>query len=169
MNRKKEKGAMQISFEPIGTIHTPFKTREGMPIQTRAATGIKGEILLDEAFVAALEDLDGFSHIMLIYYLHKSEGYEMKVKPFLDNVKRGLFATRAPRRPNAIGVSVVKLLGIEKNILQIENVDMLDGTPLLDIKPYIPQIDTQESVKLGWLENKTGKFDEHKSDERFNS
>jgi tRNA-Thr(GGU) m(6)t(6)A37 methyltransferase TsaA len=158
---------MKITFDPIGTIYTPFKTKKGMPIQSKGAMGIKGQIILNENLVAGLADLDGFSHIILIYYFHESAGFELKIIPFLDETKRGVFSTRAPSRPNSIGISVVRLLNIEKNILNIENVDMIDGTPLLDIKPYIPDFDIHEIDKCGWLENKSDKLNEIKSDSRF--
>ncbi len=158
---------MKITFEPIGTIYTPFKKKEGMPIQSKGAEGIKGKIILNEEFTAGLTDLDGFSHIILIYYFHKSAGYELQTTPFLDKTRRGVFSTRAPRRPNPIGLSVVKLLKMDKNILHIENVDMLDGTPLLDIKPYVADFDIHETDKSGWVESKADKLNEIKSDKRF--
>lgn len=158
---------MSITMEPIGIIHTPFKTKEGMPIQSSGAKGIKGKIVLNEEYIPGLTDLDGFSHIILIYNFHKSTGFELLTKPFLDSTKRGVFATRAPKRPNPIGLSVVRLLKIEKNIIHIENVDVLDKTPLLDIKPYIPDFDIHKTEKNGWTENKTDSLNEAKSDKRF--
>lgn len=158
---------MNITYESIGTIHSPFKEREGMPIQSKGANGIKGQVVVNEDLIAGLQDLDGFSHIFLIYHFHKSTGFDLLVTPFLDKTKRGVFATRAPRRPNTIGISVVKLLSIEKNILTIENVDVLDGTPLLDIKPYVSDFDIYETDKNGWVENKTSKLNDIKSDKRF--
>ena len=159
---------MTINYKPIGIINTPHKTKEGMPIQTKGAKGIKGQIILKEEFTAGLNDLEGFSHIILIYHFHKSVGFELQTRPFLDNTKRGVFSTRAPRRPNSIGISVVRLLNIDKNILDIENVDMIDGTPLLDIKPYISDFDIYEIEKSGWIENKTNELNSIKSDKRFN-
>jgi len=158
---------MSISLQPIGTIFTPFKSKEGMPIQSRLAKGIKGRIELKEEFVPGLLDLDGFSHIFLVYYFHESNGFELQVKPFLDDEKHGVFATRAPKRPNAIGMSVVRLLRIDNNILEVENVDMLDGTPLLDIKPYVPQFDDHEVEKWGWVEDKENRMKDIQSDDRF--
>lgn len=158
---------MSIIFEPIGIIKTPFKTKEGMPIQSGGAKGIKGQIILKEELVSGLADLDGFSHVILIYHFHKSVGFELQTTPFLDVKKRGIFATRAPKRPNSIGISVVRLLSIDKNIIRIENVDMLDETPLLDIKPYISDFDIHEIEKIGWIQNKTDKLIEIKSDKRF--
>jgi tRNA (adenine37-N6)-methyltransferase len=158
---------MPIILEPIGVIHTPFMTKEGMPIQSNGAIGIQGQIVLKEEFASGLSDLDGFSHIILIYNFHKSTGFDLMTTPFLDIQQRGVFATRAPRRPNPIGISVVHLLKIENNILFIENVDMLDGTPLLDIKPFIPDFDIHQSEKQGWIERKTENLNETKSDIRF--
>lgn len=158
---------MPVSFEPIGIIRTPYKKKEGMPIQPAGAMGVKGTIELKPEFAPGLKDLDGFSHIYLLYHLHESEGYNLEVKPFLDDKLRGLFATRAPRRPNPIGLSVVRLTGIKENILEIENVDMLDGTPLLDIKPYVSRFDFFESDRQGWLEGVSRKAVKAKSDKRF--
>ncbi len=157
----------KIIFTPIGTIHSPHKNREGMPIQPSGADGIKGSVDINPEYAEALADLDGFSHIILIYHFHLSEGYSLKVTPFLDDTERGLFATRAPRRPNPIGISVVKLTAIEGNTLHIENVDIIDGTPILDIKPYVPQFDNAEDIKTGWLESNAVKSKKHKSDDRF--
>jgi len=156
-----------ITYTPIGIIHSPHKTTEGVPIQPSGAKGIKGSVVVDEKYADALADLEGFSHIVLLYHFHLSEGFSLKVKPFLDDSKHGLFATRAPKRPNAIGISVVKLISIEGCTLQIENVDIADGTPLLDIKPYVPDFDSAEEIKIGWLEGKTNKSLKKKSDNRF--
>jgi len=160
---------MEMLFTPIGIIHTPFKQTSDMPIQPSGAKGSKGTIKLKPEFAAGLKDLEGFSHIILLYHFHKSKKYTLEVLPFLDSQKRGLFATRAPNRPNPIGLSVVKLLKIESNILHVENVDILDNTPLMDIKPYVPEFDQPASVRTGWLENKKGKVTFKKSDDRFGS
>ena len=158
---------MEIKYKSIGTIHTPFKRIKGMPIQSSGAKGIKGTIKLKKKFAKGLLDLDKFSHIYLIYHFHESQGFNLRVIPFLDNKQHGIFATRAPQRPNSIGISVVKLKNIKNNILEIENVDMIDGTPLLDIKPYISQFDIHDIEKDGWINNKTGYPNEVKSDNRF--
>lgn len=158
---------IEIIYKPIGMIHSPFEGPEGMPIQPAGAKGIKGTVVLDNQYTEALADLDGFSHIILIYHLHLSAGYSLKVKPFLDDTRRGLFATRAPRRPNPIGLSVVKLISIENNVLNIENVDIIDGTPLLDIKPYVKEFDAAEDIRTGWLTDKHIKAGMKKSDNRF--
>jgi len=158
---------MTVNYESIGIINTPFNQKDGMPIQAIGAKGIKGTITLDKKFKAGLDDLEGFSHIYLIYHFHKSDNYTLKTKPFLDDKSHGVFSTRAPQRPNPVGISVVKLIGIKGNILEIENVDMLDGTPLLDIKPYIPGFDHHEAEKSGWATGKTGNINTVKSDNRF--
>ena len=159
----------RIEFISIGIIHSPFKNLEGMPIQPIGARGIKGEIQLKEEYKEGLKDLEGFSLIILIYYLHLSSGYSLEVKPFLDTEKRGIFATWAPKRPNPIGISVVRLEKIDGTKIYISNVDIVDGTPLLDIKPYIPNFDKHDDddIKIGWFENKNHKAVEKKSDRRF--
>lgn len=120
-----------------------------------------------EDYQAGLKDLDGFSHIILLYHFHAGEGYKLEVVPFLDDQSHGVFATRAPRRPNAIGLSVVRLVGVQGNILRIENVDILDGTPLLDIKPYVPSFDAATEVRTGWLKSIGTEASDHESDDRF--
>ena len=157
----------EIIFQPIGMIHSPHQELAGMPIQPASAAGVKGTVVVDPAFEEGLTDLEEFSHVILVYYFHQAKSPEMLVKPFLDDVKRGVFATRAPRRPNGIGISVVELLAVEGNILCVENLDVLDGTPLLDIKPYVPEFDKQEGVRIGWLEKSRGKIGKKMSDNRF--
>lgn len=157
----------KIVYEPIGVIHSPFRDTKGMPIQPSGARGIKGAIELYPEYTEGLKDIEGFSHIILIYHFHLSKGYSLKVKPFMDENLRGIFATRAPMRPNPIGISVVRLVKIEGAVLQIEDVDIVDGTPLLDIKPYVPEFDVHEVEKIGWLSKKAGRVSKMKSDERF--
>jgi len=157
-----------IIIKPIGVIHTPHIDVKNMPIQPIAAEGIKGYIEVFPEFVAGLKDIEGFSHLTLFYHFHKINGYELVVTPFMDTEKRGIFATKAPKRPNAIGLSTVKLIAIDGNILHIEQVDMLDGTPLIDIKPFYPRYDNRENVSIGWLEkNKDLPLEKLRSDERF--
>jgi tRNA-Thr(GGU) m(6)t(6)A37 methyltransferase TsaA len=158
---------MKISYSPIGVIHSPFHELTGMPIQPSGETSAPGTVELKPVFVDGLKDLDGFSHIILIYHLHQSRRVALQVVPFLDSEPHGIFATRAPHRPNPIGISVVKLLGIEKNILYVDNLDILDGTPLLDIKPYVPEFDSPRELRLGWLENVKGKVRTTRADSRF--
>jgi len=156
-----------IELKPIGIIHSPFKDLNGMPIQPAAAAGVKGIVEVFEAYRAGLKDLEGFSHIILLYHFHRSQGFNLNVVPFMDSEPRGLFSTRAPKRPNPIGLSVVRLDKIEGGMLYIQNVDILDGTPLLDIKPYVPEFDAQVEVRTGWLHAARKTVSDRKSDDRF--
>ena len=158
---------MSISFNPIGVIHSPFHTLEDMPIQPTSQASQPGTVEIYPAYADGLKDLDGFSHIYLIYYLHLAAPYQLTVTPFLDTQPRGLFSTRAPSRPNAIGLSLVQLSRIEGCYLHIDRLDILDQTPLLDIKPYIPEFEPGENFHLGWLEQARGQVRTRKSDERF--
>jgi tRNA-Thr(GGU) m(6)t(6)A37 methyltransferase TsaA len=155
-------------FTPIGIIHSPFMELANMPIQPAAAIGVKGAVEVFSAFQAGLKDLDGFSHIVLLYHFHRSESFNLQVVPFMDSQQRGLFATRAPKRPNPIGLSMVQLDKIENNVLYIQNVDILDNTPLLDIKPYVPAFDTPVNARIGWLEKANKNLSTQRSDNRFN-
>lgn len=137
-------------MKPIGKIHTPFKDPAGMPIQPAGARGVKGVVEVLEEYQTGLKDLDGFSHVILLYHFHRSQGFNLRVVPFMDSEPRGVFATRAPDRPNSIG-PVVLLDSIENGVLHVQNVDMLDETPLLDIKPYVPEFDSQADIRTGWL------------------
>lgn len=141
---------MDIVMHPIGWIRTPWSSPEGAPIQPSRTTA-HGRVEVDAAYAEGLEDIEGFSHLIVIYAFHCSSGYQLRVKPFLDAKKHGLFATRHPCRPNPIGLSVVRLLGREGNVLHIEGADMLDGTPLLDLKPYVPEFDARADARGGWL------------------
>jgi tRNA-Thr(GGU) m(6)t(6)A37 methyltransferase TsaA len=142
-----------IKFKPIGTIYSPFKEPLGVPIQTSGAKGIEGSVEVFAEFLEGLKDIDGFSHIILIYYFHLSKKPSLLVTPFMDKHQHGIFATRAPARPNPIGFSVVKLEKVEGNLLLVKDIDIVNGTPLLDIKPCVPQFDFSKVTKTGWLEN----------------
>ncbi len=158
-----------IHYQPIGIIHTPFTARAGMPIQS-ARVEAAGRVELDPAYRAALTDLDGFSHIFLLYHFHKSGPPSMTVQPFLDDVARGLFATRHPHRPNPLGLSVVRLERVvlgDPPVLHVLGVDMLDGTPLLDIKPYVPAFDVYHASRTGWLGAQGAKLAERPWRARF--
>ncbi len=158
----------KITIQPIGIIHTPHKDIKDMPIQPMAAKGIKGKIYLLPEYTDGLKDIEGFSHLILIYHFHKIKDYALQVIPFMDIEKRGIFACKAPKRPNAIGISTVKLNDVEDNILHIEEVDMLDGSPLIDIKPFYPRTDNREQASIGWLEdNKNLPAEAMRSDNRF--
>jgi len=158
---------MKISFSAIGRIRSPFHHPEGMPIQSSGAKDVEGSIEVDSAYVDGLTDIEFFSHIILIYFFNRSEGFELLTKPFLDDSVHGVFATRAPRRPNSIGISTVELIKRDGNHLLIKGVDVLDGTPLLDIKPYVPKFDVFRVSSVGWLENKQHQARTRKSDMRF--
>lgn len=159
---------MKIEYTPIGIIRSPFKELEGMPIQPAGAAGVKGTVEMLGDFQEGLKDLDGFSHIILLYHFHRSHGFNLTVVPFLDPKPRGVFATRAPKRPNAIGLSVVQLDKIKDTILHIQNVDILDGTPLLDIKPYVPEFEAPVEVRTGWVQKAMMSLSSRRSDGRFN-
>ncbi len=156
-----------IEFKPIGVIHSPFKSLKGMPIQPAGAIGVKGTVEVFDEYQEGLKNLDGFSHIILLYHLHRSNRFRLSIVPFLDVEPRGLFATRAPNRPNPIGLSVVQLDRIKDGLLHIQNVDILDGTPLIDIKPYVPEFDATVKIRTGWLENVRKSVSGQKSDDRF--
>jgi tRNA-Thr(GGU) m(6)t(6)A37 methyltransferase TsaA len=156
-----------INYKPIGTIHSPFKEPKGTPIQPSGAKNIDGTVEVYPEYSEGLKDLSGFSHIILIYHFHLSRKISLKVKPYMDDESHGVFAMRGPSRPNPIGISEVRLVRIEKNILHIQNVDIVDETPLLDIKPYVPQFDVREVEKIGWLEKNVHKLPETKDDGRF--
>ena len=158
---------MSLTVEPIGVVRTPYTERRGMPIQPSGAEEATARVELDPAYAAGVKDLDGFSHITLIFAFDRSEGYELEVVPFLDDRPRGVFATRAPRRPNPIGVSTVRLEAVEGDVLHIRGPDMLDGTPVLDIKPCTPELGPQEPVRRGWLEQAQQDFSSGRSDGRF--
>ncbi len=154
-------------IKPIGVIHSPFKELEKMPIQPKSAVGKLGEVVVDDEYVAGLQDLEGFSHIYLLYRFHQCRKTKLKVIPFMDVVERGVFATRAPVRPNHIGLSVVKLQEVKGNTLIIEGVDILDGTPLLDIKPYVAKFDQVTSSRDGWVMAGEAEISKKRSDARF--
>jgi tRNA-Thr(GGU) m(6)t(6)A37 methyltransferase TsaA len=158
---------MEITFKPIGTIHSPFYDLSGMPIQPSSESSAPGSVELLPEYAPGLKDLEGFSHIILIYHLHQSHHYSLTVTPFLDLREHGVFATRAPHRPNSIGLSVVRLVRIENHTLYVEKLDVLDGTPLLDIKPYVPEFDSPTDFRLGWLEEVKNQVKTARSDRRI--
>lgn len=157
----------KLNYRPIGIIHSPFKGREGTPIQPIGAIGVMAEVEIFPEYVEGLQDLEGFSHIILLYHCHLSRAYKLKVKPFLDDVERGLFATRAPARPNPIGMSLVRLMRIENATLFVQDIDIIDQTPLLDIKPFVTYFDVRKAAKTGWLETKASNAAKISDDGRF--
>ncbi len=158
---------MKIEMTQIGIIRSPHLEKEGMPIQPSGALDMEGRVEVFAEFQSGLADLEGFSHIILLYHFHRSSGFKLRVIPFLDTRPHGIFATRAPRRPSPIGLSIVPLEKIVKGVLHIGNVDILDGTPLLDIKPYVPEFDRQEEARTGWLEQSGDEVIGKRSDSRF--
>jgi tRNA-Thr(GGU) m(6)t(6)A37 methyltransferase TsaA len=142
----------EIKLRPIGIIHTPYKELENMPIQGTFKKNIKGSAQLFKKYQNGLKDVAGFSHLIMIYYFHRSKEERLVGKPFLENREHGIFAIRSPHRPNHIGISIVKLEQVKGNIVVFSEVDMLDGTPLLDIKPYVAHFDSRRRVKSGWLD-----------------
>ncbi len=157
----------KLEYQPIGIIHSPYRTPRGTPIQPTGARGNAGHIEIFPEYTPGLADLTGFSHIYLLYHFHMSKEFSLMVKPFLDDRERGVFATRAPSRPNPIGLSVVRLIDITGARLEIQDVDIIDGTPLLDIKPYVPEFDAYQTEAIGWIGKKTGRVDEVVDDGRF--
>jgi tRNA-Thr(GGU) m(6)t(6)A37 methyltransferase TsaA len=157
----------QVTYHPIGVIHSPFTELSQMPIQPTGESSAPGAADVFPEFAEGLKDLDGFSHVILLYHLHEVGKTSLTVTPFLDSEARGVFATRAPTRPNPLGLSVVELVRVEGTRLYLGNVDILDGTPLLDIKPYVPDFDQPAKVRIGWLEGSRGKVRKTRSDSRF--
>jgi tRNA-Thr(GGU) m(6)t(6)A37 methyltransferase TsaA len=153
--------AMEFRFAPIGIIHSPFKRIEDIDVRkfadSRGFDDVEGEIEIFREFETGLEDIEGFSHLFVICVFHKSEGYELRTKPFLDDQLRGVFSTRSPRRPKPLGLTVLKILERTGRVLKVSGVDMIDGTPILDIKPYTTR-DKKSSIKLGWLEGRMRKW-----------
>ncbi len=156
-----------IIYQPIGKIHSPFKTKKDTPIQPLTDDGNPGVVEIYTEYSEGLEDLSGFSHLYLIYHFHLSRKHKLKVIPFLDDTERGVFSTRAPSRPNSIGLSLVELDKIVDNKLHIKSLDIIDGTPLIDIKPYVNEFEKVENCKIGWLKDKAIDFIDTKSDTRF--
>ncbi|OYT53442.1 MAG: tRNA (N6-threonylcarbamoyladenosine(37)-N6)-methyltransferase TrmO [Candidatus Altiarchaeales archaeon ex4484_2] len=157
----------EVRYKPIGIIHSPFRDAKGMPIQPTGARGVTGTVEILPEYCAGLRDMGGFSHIILIYHFHLSKQYSLEVRPYMDTNKRGVFATRIPGRPNPLGISVVRLIKVEGCTLHIQDVDILDSTPLLDIKPYVPEFDVRKVERTGWLSKRSGSVYGKRSDGRF--
>jgi tRNA-Thr(GGU) m(6)t(6)A37 methyltransferase TsaA len=156
-----------VQYAPIGIIHSPFTEPKGTPIQPTAEETAAGRIEVFPEYEAGLRDLEGFSHIILLYHCHRASPFDLEVKPFLDDHVHGVFATCAPARPNAIGLSVVRLVEIVGATLRVRDLDVLDGAPLLDIKPYVPEFDVRQGTRTGWLEGRAGRLSVAKDDGRF--
>ncbi len=156
-----------IIYNPIGIIHSSFLEPKGTPIQSAAALDSKATIELYAEYAEGLKDIEGFSHLILLYHFHRVKPSGLIVKPFLGNSSHGIFATRSPARPNQIGFSVVRLTGVDGNLLYIRDVDIVDKTPLLDIKPYIAEFDVRKAEKIGWFAENIHKMFATKDDGRF--
>ncbi|MFV0437096.1 MAG: tRNA (N6-threonylcarbamoyladenosine(37)-N6)-methyltransferase TrmO [Desulfopila sp.] len=154
-------------MKPIGIIHTPFTELQNMPIQPVGASEVQGQVVIDPEFAAGLADLAGFSHLFLLYLFHQATRTELTVTPFMDTVPRGVFATRSPLRPNHLGLSVVRLLSVTGTTVHIQGADILDGTPLIDIKPYISAFDQVKNSRDGWMEGTRADVAAKRSDDRF--
>lgn len=163
---KQETNSLTLSV--IGIVHSPFKSLDNMPIQPLGGTAAMGEVVVEAAFTDGLRDLDGFSHIYLLYYFHRAVRIELSVTPYLDTVSHGVFATRSPLRPAHLGLSIVELLEVVQNRLVVRGLDILDGTPLLDIKPYVPHFDCHANATSGWLQTtSSAEIAKKRSDQRF--
>jgi len=160
-------GKSLVAMPVIGSIVSPFDTLENMPIQPVGAKDILGKLVVHEEYAAGLKDLEGFSHIYIFYHFHKATKTKLIVEPFMDKTPRGVFATRAPLRPSHLGMSVVELVSVDKNIIEIKGVDVLNGTPLIDIKPYILKFDYRSDATSGWLKAGQNEIDNRSSDKRF--
>ena len=167
LSRTPSTSPFDIIMKKIGTIHTPFTVLQNMPIQPKGAKEIIGTIEIEKCYQEGLKDLEGFSHIYLIYQFHKAKRTALRVTPFMDNTERGVFATRSPLRPNHIGLSIVRLKKVEGRILTVQGVDILDGTPLLDIKPYIAPFDEVKESTTGWMKATEQEVSKKRSDDRF--
>jgi tRNA-Thr(GGU) m(6)t(6)A37 methyltransferase TsaA len=158
---------VRVVYQPIGVIHSDYKQKEGVPIQGALSKNSRGRVEVFPEYQPGLKDLEGFSHIILVYHFHLAKRYSLLTRPFLEDEEHGIFACRAPIRPNPIGISIVKLEKIIGNILHVSDVDMVDGTPLLDIKPYVSRFDARTDTKDGWLTEKLKDIKEHKADGRY--
>lgn len=156
-----------VRYKPIGIIHSPLKDVSGAPLQSVSAKHIEGTVEIFPEYAPGLKDIEGFSHLILLYHFHLSRGASLTVKPYLDTQEHGIFATRAPVRPNPIGFSIVRLLNLRGGIIRVKELDILDGTPLLDIKPYIPQFDVRRVRSIGWYRRNIRELNQTISDRRF--
>jgi tRNA-Thr(GGU) m(6)t(6)A37 methyltransferase TsaA len=158
---------VKVEYRPIGVIHSGYKQKEGVPIQGALSKNSRGTVEVFKKYQRGLKGLEGFSHVILVYHFHLAKGYTLLTKPFLDDKEYGTFACRTPRRPNPIGISIVRLERITGNVLHVNDVDIIDGTPLLDIKPYVSRFDAKAKTRDGWLKEKLKNVREHKADGRY--
>ena len=157
-----------VRYEPIGVIRTPFESPEGMPIQPAGESTATGTVELDPAYETGLADLEEISHCILLYHFHATDDdYSLRPTPFLDDTERGLFATRAPQRPNPIGLSVVAIESVDGRELTVSGIDVVDGTPLLDIKPFVSTFDVPAETSAGWVDESRAAVETTDADDRF--
>lgn len=156
-----------VTLPCIGVVISPFKDLENMPIQPVGAKDVEGKVQIMPQYREGLKDLEGFSHIYLLYHFHRAPKMKLLVTPYMDTEEHGVFATRSPLRPSHLGMSVVELLGVEGNELLIRGVDILDGTPVIDVKPYMPQFDNRDNVRTGWMQKDGDAVASARSDRRF--
>lgn len=156
-----------VRYTSIGVIHSPLKEPSGAPLQTVSAKHLTGTVEVFPRYVSGLKDLAGFSHLILIYHFHLARKSSLIVKPYLDKKKHGVFATRAPVRPNPIGMSIVRLRKVRGGMIWVQDLDVVDGTPLLDIKPYVPRFDVRRVPKIGWYKRNISRLRESRADARF--
>jgi tRNA-Thr(GGU) m(6)t(6)A37 methyltransferase TsaA len=159
----------EVTYRPIGIVRSPFTQAEGTPLQSVAAADVEGTIEIDPELADGLHDVDGFSHLHVVAHLHRGEPGGLMVTPFLDDVARGVFATRSPRHPNPIGLSVVRLLRVDGTTLHVSGLDLLDGTPVLDLKPYVPAFDSVLVERIGWFEGRADRVHDIRADGRFDT
>ena len=160
---------MHLTYRSISIVRSPFSQPAGMPIQPSRAHAVEGSLELEPEYWSGLQDLDGFSHLLLVAHLHRTGPAQMQVVPFLDTRAHGIFATRAPARPNPIAVSVLRILRVEPGRVQVAELDLLDGTPILDIKPYVPEFDARADASSGWYADAARKGECVVADDRFSA
>ncbi len=166
--KNEDMSTMEFRFKPIGVLKTPYQSKSGVPIQGIFDPESKGTATIFKEYEAGLQDIEGFSHLIVIYVFHRSQGYELVCRPYMEDELHGVFTIRAPRRPNPIGFSVVRLRKREDRVLFLSEMDMLDGTPILDIKPFCPKFDHRQNVRVGWMDNTFRDAGHRKvSDDRF--
>lgn len=158
---------MIINYTPIGYVSASFKSPQNAPIQPSGASGSDAYITIKPELITGLQDIGGFSHLIIIYHFHLAKAAKLICQPFLDNQTHGIFAIRGPNRPNPIGLSIVELKVVEANVITIGRNDMVDGTPVLDIKPYVVDFDCYPTAAKGWLEGKAQYSKSKRSDDRF--
>jgi tRNA (adenine37-N6)-methyltransferase len=157
----------EVLYRPIGVVHSPFGELAGMPLQSVAADDIEGTIEIEPEFAPGLQDIEGFSHLFVVSHLHRGKPGGLVVQPFLDDTPRGVFSTRSPRHPNPIGLSIVRLLSVTGGTLQVAGIDLVDGTPVLDLKPYVPPFDHVAAERIGWFGGRAADVHTKRADARF--